>query len=293
MRDIPFQITGFAGLLAAMVCAWLLWRGEGRFYRLGALLLYTAAFAGDKALVQLKHVFAVQSFTYFLWPLTAAVMAAATVAAIAETVAREVALRVEARGMAERADLAVASYESLRAQHEQVMMLRHDMNRHLSTLRRMATESAVRNYLDDLIGQNENVPDILQSGNRMIDIILNGRLAAAKAAGIDVEILSAQAPETLPMRDTDLCSLMLNLIGNAIAAAKAPGVRRAYIRLELRVKDHYFIFACENGCSPTPSGHGNGLGLKIVESIVERYDCLMEIERSEDAFKATAAIPTD
>lgn len=54
-----------------------------------------------------------------------------------------------------------------------------------------------------------------------------------------------------------------------------------------------FIFACENGCSPTPSGHGNGLGLKIVESIVERYDCLMEIERSEDAFKATAAIPTD
>ena len=55
LRDIPFQITGFAGLLAAMVCAWLLWRGEGRFYRLfaplsaaslGALLLYTAAFAG-------------------------------------------------------------------------------------------------------------------------------------------------------------------------------------------------------------------------------------------------------
>ena len=148
-------------------------------------------------------------------------------------------------------------------------------------------------YLDDLIGQNENVPDILQSGNRMIDIILNGRLAAAKAAGIDVEILSAQAPETLPMRDADLCSLMLNLIDNAIAAAKAPDVRRAYIRLELRVKDHYFIFACENGCSPTPSGHGNGLGLKIVESIVERYDCLMEIERSEDAFKAAAAIPTD
>ena len=302
LRDIPFQITGFAGLLAAMVCAWLLWRGEGRFYRLfaplsaaslGALLLYTAAFAGDKALVQLKHVFAVQSFTYFLWPLTAAVMTAATVAAIAETVAREVALRVEARGMAERADLAVASYESLRAQHEQVMMLRHDLNRHLSTLRRMTTESAVRNYLDDLIGQNENVPDILQSGNRMIDIILNGRLAAAKAAGIDVEILSAQAPETLPMRDADLCSLMLNLIDNAIAAAKAPDVRRAYIRLELRVKDHYFIFACENGCSPTPSGHGNGLGLKIVESIVERYDCLMEIERSEDAFKATAAISTD
>ena len=85
-------------------------------------------------------------------------MAAATVSAIAETVAREVALRVEARGMAERADLAVASYESLRAQHEQVMMLRHDMNRHLHVLRQLSQESAVQAYLDELTGQNEKIP---------------------------------------------------------------------------------------------------------------------------------------
>ena len=222
-------------------------------------------------------------------------MAAATVAAIAETVAREVALRVEARGMAERADLAVASYESLRAQHEQVMMLRHDMNRHLSTLRRMTTQSAVRNYLDDLIGQNENVPDILQSGNRMIDIILNGRLAAAKAAGVDVEIQNAQAPDTLPMRDADLCSLMLNIIDNAVAAASDPGLERPRIILDLRVKGSFFVFSCENTCGAGKASlkRGQGLGLKIVENIVARCDCLMETERAEGTYKVTVAIPTD
>ena len=29
LRDVPFQVTAFAGLLAAMVCAWLFWRGGG------------------------------------------------------------------------------------------------------------------------------------------------------------------------------------------------------------------------------------------------------------------------
>ena len=121
LRDVPFQVTAFAGLLAAMVCAWLFWRGEGRFYRLfaplsaacvGAVLLYGAVCHGGKVLEQLKYAFAVQSFTYFLWPLTAAVMAAATAAVIAEIVSREVTRRIEARQMAGRAEMAAASYES-------------------------------------------------------------------------------------------------------------------------------------------------------------------------------------
>ena len=77
----------------------------------------------------------------------------------------------------------------------------------------------------------------------MIDIILNGRLASAEAAGVEVEILNAQAPETLPLSETDLCSLMLNLVDNAVAAASAPGIERARIRLELRVK-------AVSSCSP-------------------------------------------
>ena len=147
--------------------------------------------------------------------------------------------------------------------------------------------------MDDLIGQNENVPDILQSGNRMIDIILNGRLAAAKAAGIDVEILSAQAPETLPMRDADLCSLMLNLIDNAIAAAKAPGVRRAYIPPGAARKGSLLYLRLRKRLFPHALRPRKWAGAEDRRKHVERYDCLMEIERSEDAFKASAAIPTD
>ena len=116
----------------------------------------------------------------------------------------------------------------------------------------------------------------------MIDIILNGRLASAEAAGVEVEILNAQAPETLPLSETDLCSLMLNLVDNAVAAASAPGIERARIRLELRVKGSFFVFTCENTCAAgeAQKKDGQGLGLKIVEGVVARYDCLMEMERA-------------
>ena len=175
------------------------------------------------------------------------------------------------------------------------MMLRHDMSRHLHMLRRLSGERAVQAYLDDLIGQNESAPAILQSGNRKIDIMLNGRLASAKAADIEVEITSAQAPEELPLRDADLCSLVLNLIDNAIAAASDQSLKRRRIRLDLRVKGNFFVFCCENTCAAgaAAQSEGRGLGLKIVGAIAARYDCLMDVERAEGAFKITVAVPTD
>lgn len=173
---LPFQATGFAGLLAALACAWLLWRKEGRFYRwfapLSAIglggLLCAALLQGDEVWRQFQSAFAGQSFAYFLWPLTAMVVGAAAVSAIAELAGQELERRMEARELAERNAMAVASYESLRAQHEQVMMIRHDINRHLHVLRQLSQENAVQAYLDELIGQNEKIPAILHSGNSMI-----------------------------------------------------------------------------------------------------------------------------
>ena len=251
-RDIAAYLCRCLAL-SALLCAWLLWRKEGRFYRwfaplsaigLGSLLC-AALFEKNEVLEKLQSAFAGQSFTYFLWPLTSIVVGAAAVSAIAGLAGQELERRMEAQQMAERNAMAVASYESLRAQHEQVMMLRHDMNRHLHVLRQLSQESAVQAYLDELTGQNEKIPAILHSGNPMIDIILNGRLFAAEDAGIRVEILSAQAPETLPLSEAGLCSLMLNLVDNAIAAASGCDSAQRRIRLDLRVKDGFFVFACE------------------------------------------------
>ena len=221
--------------------------------------------------------------------------------AVMEAIHREVTRRTEADLMVQRQELALAGYETMRRQHEQVMMLRHDMAKHLRLLRQMTGEPEVAGYLEELIGQNEKIRPVVQSGNQMLDIILNGKLTAAADAGIKVEIVRMQAPEKLPLSDAELCSLLVNIMDNAVAAASAAGVEQPYIRLDAHLKSGFFVFSCKNsaarewmqGKKEQETGPTHGLGLKIIRQISERYGDLMETERGTDDYKVMLAIPLD
>ena len=182
-----------------------------------------------------------------LYPLAGITTAAALVTALAEAVRREIIRRTEAHLLAQRFELAQSSYEALRRRHEQVMMLRHDIVKRFRVLRQTVTDEKAAANLDGLIGENEKIRPVVQGGNEMLDVILNGKLSADDAAGIAVELVRAQAPATLPLTDAELCSLMLNLLDNALEAA-APGVKRRYqagyahpkqlFRVHLRERGH-------------------------------------------------------
>ena len=58
-----------------------------------------------------------------------------------------------------------------------------------------------RRILDELIGENEKIRPVVQSGNEMLDVILNSKLSAAADAGIVVELARMQAPNKLPLTD--------------------------------------------------------------------------------------------
>ncbi len=104
--------------------------------------------------------------------------------------------------------------------------LRQSSARSLQVLK--YARSKIVDYLDDLIGQNEKVPSVIQSGNEMLDIILNSKLSAAADAGVEVRLTRTHAPRQLPLTDTELCSLIMNIMNimdNAMEAALAPGIR--------------------------------------------------------------------
>ena len=164
------------------------------------------------------------------------------------------------------------------------MMLRHDMMKHFQLLRQTTGDAKTAAYLDELIGQNEKIRPVVQSGNEMLDVILNGKLSAAADAGIAVEIVRMNAPDKLSLTDAELCSLMMNLLDTAVEAAAAPGVERPYIKLDLCAKEHFFVIFCENAAT---------LGLKIIKQIAARYDDLLETEYGADHYSVTLAIPLD
>lgn len=76
----------------------------------------------------------------------------------------------------------------------------------------------------------------------MLDIILNSKLRAAVDAGIQIEFTQIQALEKLPLSDAEPCSLIMNIIDNAVNAASM--AKQRYIRVSSIFKTLSFMFTC-------------------------------------------------
>lgn len=294
-------------LLITLVLAWIFWRRD-RFYRpfamlttAGIALFFVIHLILPSRVEFFKNAYTTLANLAIRWPMFA-LANYMTVIALGVTAAQfiheEAERHAEKRLAAQQHEWIQRRYENLRAYHDDVMMLRHDMNRHFQLLRQMTTEEKAVRYLDELIGQSEKIRPFVQSGNETLDVILCGRLASAVNDGIRVDMVRAHAPEKLPLSDTELCSLTMNLLDNAIAAARTSGAEAPYIKLDFHVKNNFFLFTCENSASAESlapqqeePAHEHGLGLRIVRQISQRYGDLMQIERGRGYYKTSLAIP--
>ena len=101
------------------------------------------------------------------------------------------------------------------------------------------------------------------------------------------------------MSDTDLCSLLMNILNNAITAASSSGFAEPYIRLDIHVKNGFFALTCENSAaaqtlSKPPEKETvqkHGLGMKIVGNIVTGQKGLIETAAEENLYTVRIAIP--
>ena len=307
------QILGLLGLLAALLCGFIFWWKESRFYRLFlSLILAEAAVYGILLLLgintrtfceQLIIAISEASFGYFLWQLWGGMMFAAIISASAEWIKNEWSRQTDIRLMAQHGRLTQKSYRNIQRQHEKIMMIRHDMAKHLNLLRQMIGEGPAADYLDNLIGQNKKIHSVIQSGNETLDLILNGTLADIVDSEVNLQILNARAPKTLPLTDADLCSLITNIADNAAASVLTPGIQQPYVKLDMHVSNNFFVFTCENTAIPKDSAEKkrpstsvridtpHGLGLKIIQQIANRYNALLETEQGADYYRVTLALP--
>lgn len=303
-----YEAVGCIVVLIFLLASWLLWRRDHAFFRYFAPLvtLLIAAYCiimlvlpGRAAFIQ-QIMNSILSFSLRSTAnqIVGVMMGVSLLIICAQAIREEIARHTEKLLLLEVSRMSQQRYDNLRLHNEEVMTLRHDMNRHFTLLRQMTTDEKTAQYLDELIGQNNKIRPVIQSGNEMIDIILSSRLSIAIDAGLQTEIVRAKAPETLPLSDADLCSLTMNLIDNAIEAALKSGAKHPWLKLDLHVKNNFFVFTCENStnASDIPEEKEetvpkHGLGLKIVRQIAERYDALLQAEFTEETYKVSLALP--
>lgn len=202
-----------------------------------------------------------------------------------------------------REQFARSSYDSLYLQTEHTMELRHDMRKHLTILRTLLSHQEYEqasNYVDNLVAENQTIRPIVRCGNQMLDIILNSKLDEAMQHNVRIQVLYAEAPATLPLSDTELTSLMMNVMDNAVHAALCNDVEDRFIELELRVNGQFLLFRCANNAQPKTVHHEtattsvlspHGYGLKIINRILARYGSVSRIESDAARFQISFALP--
>ena len=307
------QITGFLALAAALTGTFILWkRGVPFFRHMGqtALFLMIGYLLFLAVSIPILPDYAASVFTRLaqgvimllpkfaltlLWNLCLLSGLAAVLFDFIEQVSRR---RTELEVLSSKNRLALESYENLRLQSEEVMMLRHDTVKHYTLLHTMIKENPeqVSGYLEELIGQTKRIRPVISCRNQTLNILLNGKLGMAKAKGIETEIDRCDAPEKLPLSEPELCSLILNILDNAINAASVS--QKPLIRLDFHCKAQHFVFSCENSVpdktsdnikTPTPE---HRYGLKIIRQIMKRFgDNMLSIEQTGNIYRITAVIP--
>ena len=101
----------------------------------------------------------------------------------------------------------------------------------------------------------------------------------------------------LPLRDADLCSLIMNIIDNAISAAL--DTPKPFIHLNFHESDYIFTFLCENSTDMTKEKvtekketlQKHGLGLKIIHSIVKQYEGSIDIDYKNNQCRLRLILP--
>lgn len=190
------------------------------------------------------------------------------------------------------------SYENLRSHQNEVMLLRHDVNRHYTALKALLEEGQTdraKRYLDDLTGQQKELPPVVNSANELVNILLNSRVAQARQLGLQVEIERMNVPAHLPLSDAEIVSLVLNIVDNAIEAAQKAEKQPGLLRLSMNCKNGYLTFSCENSApvhpEKTTQSPYHGYGLRIVERILTPYGKLMTTRQEMGSYHVTIALP--
>lgn len=188
-------------------------------------------------------------------------------------------------------------------QMEEIRSIRHDLKNQRSYMRILLKEKRYEE-LERYFSQSEDEISVPKSyvkcGNKSVNVILNMEYAKIDS-GIAIDSLLV-VPPVLPFQDDEICSVLTNLLDNAIEECRrmrAEGVADTQIRLEIYPEANYLYIMCANttdrselsywkdGIRSTKSDiRQHGYGTQIVARIAEKYGGCAEYTIKEGYFIA-------
>lgn len=193
--------------------------------------------------------------------------------------------------------------QEIRRLHESVRRLKHDMKNHLLVIASCLNAGdydAARGYASGMLDKLNSIHSYVETGNSLMNHILNEKLELARSRGIAVKA-EIRTFSFAKMDSLDFSALLSNLLDNAIEACgevPAPGLQveigrcRGYERILVRNRIAESVLGKNPRLlSGKPDGAEHGMGIPQVRSIVEKYQGLCDFYEEDGFFCACAFIP--
>lgn len=192
-------------------------------------------------------------------------------------------------------------YKSLETMSKETRAIKHDMQNHLIVMQGLigqAKYEELDKYVERIKSSVIRSHAVIQTGNPVIDAIINEKNEVAKERQIPMEI-NISIPTNISIEVVDLCIMVANSIDNALEACeRINDITKRYIKIDVKVVQGYFIFEIINSMvnekikikdntivtsKLDPFNHGFGLG--NIRSSVDKYAGDFEIQAHDYEFR--------
>lgn len=193
--------------------------------------------------------------------------------------------------------------EIMHTTSKEIAGLQHDMKNHFFALHELIDEgeySKAKDYILELTEKSSGQAIICDTGNIVIDSIINYKFRNKESLEIDVSV-EAVIPEQINIDVADEVTIFGNLIDNAITAVqKCKSDRKVSINLQFS-KSRLFIVISNTYDGRVEYTNGmivstkeekdlHGYGIKNVRTALEKYNGVLRLEHNETEFTARAIL---
>ncbi len=206
-----------------------------------------------------------------------------------------------------QSELIEKQVQEIENMYRQVRGWRHDYRNHIQNMKIWLdgrNYEQLDRYLQELADDLNTVDTVLKTGNVMADAILNSKLSVAEKKKIKLNV-KASIPEKLPMSDVELCSVLGNMLDNAVEACDALPEDERFLRVYIgRLKGQFYL-SVQNSAGrvrkergrylstkeETVGKHQHGYGLFRIDRIAKKYGGYVNRQNEEGIFATELLIP--
>lgn len=192
-------------------------------------------------------------------------------------------------------------YEEIESINQEVRKYKHDLSNHLHMLYFYLEEhniDSAKEYLNHMGVDFKNISKgfyYIKTNNEAIDFILNSKLLRAREKGVKVQSKIGDM-QNVTISNMDLCTLLSNLLDNAIEACELYKGKDSFIDIEMSLIKNNLLCNIKNSANPVKTDAkgqyltnkktgDHGFGMLQIDRIIKQYNGFVTRKYKNNVFE--------